>query len=152
MHAHGTGVSTGTSIRCLGTDFSMFNLLAFYIFFPHNVEKADIPPCGRQFGVIAPDFTTSIDSTSSLKRWPYITMKSKAFSGLFAGAMLVVQSCCSSDCAPYPLSLEVGNVTLATGQIARGVLLGIGTPSQPMAFLPRLYGTSAHSQNPRSSC
>lgn len=35
-------------------------------------------------------------------------------------------------------SLTVGNVTLANGQIARGAVAGVGTPSQPMAFLPQM--------------
>lgn len=58
--------------------------------------------------------------------------------------MLLVKAFCTSDCASYPLSLEVGNVTLDTGQIARGVVMGIGNPSQPMAFLPQMYESSAN--------
>lgn len=72
-------------------------------------------------------------------------MKSKT-PELLAGAILVAEAYCTSDCASYPLSLEVGNVTLDTGQIARGVVIGIGNPSQPMAFLPQMYESSANNQ------
>ncbi|KAI3395352.1 hypothetical protein diail_1408 [Diaporthe ilicicola] len=56
-----------------------------------------------------------------------------------------------SSCNTVPISLRVGNVTLANNQVARGVDLGIGTPSQSMAFLPQwplnnsfVYGTSGY--------
>lgn len=44
----------------------------------------------------------------------------------------------SQNTCHQALSLTVGNVTLANGQIARGAVVGVGTPSQPMAFLPQM--------------
>lgn len=70
-------------------------------------------------------------------------MRPKTSSSLLFWTALVSKVYSESDCAPRPLSLAVTNVTLANGQVARGVELGVGTPSQSMAFLPQLYGLSS---------
>lgn len=50
-----------------------------------------------------------------------------------------------SDCY-QALSLNVTNVTLSNGQTARGVAIGVGTPSQSLAFLPLVYVCSPCSE------
>jgi hypothetical protein len=40
------------------------------------------------------------------------------------------------DCAPPPINLRVGNVTLSTGNVRRGVEASVGTPPQTLAFMP----------------
>lgn len=66
-------------------------------------------------------------------------MGSKASSSLLFWTALVSKVHSKPDCAPRPLSLAVINVTLPNGQVARGFELGVGTPSQSMAFLPQWY-------------
>ncbi|KIH93206.1 aspartic-type endopeptidase [Sporothrix brasiliensis 5110] len=57
----------------------------------------------------------------------------------------------STDCAPEPLAITIGNVTLSNNQVARGLRLSIGSPPQSFAFLPQwpmnnsfVYGTDGH--------
>ncbi|KAK1462224.1 hypothetical protein CMEL01_14191 [Colletotrichum melonis] len=52
-------------------------------------------------------------------------------------------------CAPYPVPIRLGNVSLSNGQVARGLELAIGEPEQKFAFIPQsgqngtlLYGTN----------
>jgi len=45
----------------------------------------------------------------------------------------------SAECAPYPLSTKIRNVTLSNGQVSRGIALSVGTPEQDFAFLPQWY-------------
>ncbi|KAK3363686.1 hypothetical protein B0T25DRAFT_492668 [Lasiosphaeria hispida] len=56
----------------------------------------------------------------------------------------------SGSCAPYPVSVRIGNDTLRNDGNARGVAMSVGTPEQDMAFVPQwnlnntmLYGSSA---------
>ncbi|KAK3360426.1 aspartic peptidase domain-containing protein [Lasiosphaeria hispida] len=56
----------------------------------------------------------------------------------------------SGSCAPYPVGVRIGNVTLSNDSNARGVAMSVGTPEQDMAFVPQwnlnntmLYGSSA---------
>ncbi|KAE8348501.1 aspartic peptidase domain-containing protein [Aspergillus coremiiformis] len=56
----------------------------------------------------------------------------------------------ASDCAPYPVRLDLKNVTLGN-TTARGVSLSVGSPEQSFAFLPQwplnstfVYGTDGH--------
>lgn len=44
----------------------------------------------------------------------------------------------SGNCAPYPISTRLGNVTL-DNTTARGVPFSVGEPPQHFAFLPRWY-------------
>lgn len=64
-------------------------------------------------------------------------MKLKSL-GLLCWAASVTKILGDSDCS-QALSLDVTNVTLSNGQIARGVAMGVGTPSQSLAFLPLMY-------------
>lgn len=41
----------------------------------------------------------------------------------------------AADCAPYPVAVNIGNVTLSTGNTARGINASVGTPEQPLAWL-----------------
>lgn len=66
-------------------------------------------------------------------------MKLKSL-GLFCWAASVAKVLGDSDCS-QALSLDVTNVTLSNGQIARGVVMGVGTPSQSLAFLPLMYAS-----------
>ncbi|KAI2467421.1 acid protease [Annulohypoxylon bovei var. microspora] len=57
----------------------------------------------------------------------------------------------SDTCAPSPIAVRIGNVTLANHQVARGVEIHIGDPPQPFAFLPQwpyntsfVYGIDGH--------
>ncbi|ERS94881.1 hypothetical protein HMPREF1624_08779 [Sporothrix schenckii ATCC 58251] len=57
----------------------------------------------------------------------------------------------STNCAPEPLAITIGNVTLSNNQVARGLRLSIGSPPQSFAFLPQwpmnnsfVYGTDGH--------
>ncbi|KAK1633627.1 aspartic peptidase domain-containing protein [Colletotrichum phormii] len=52
-------------------------------------------------------------------------------------------------CAPYPVPIRLGNVSLSNGQVARGLELAVGEPEQKFAFIPQsgqngtlLYGTN----------
>ncbi len=51
----------------------------------------------------------------------------------------------SGACAPSPIAIKIGNVTLGNAQIARGAEVYVGDPPQPFAFLPQWYGTWTHS-------
>ncbi|KAF6815643.1 hypothetical protein CPLU01_14071 [Colletotrichum plurivorum] len=42
-----------------------------------------------------------------------------------------------ADCAPYPVALRAGNVSLSNGKVARGVEMAIGEPEQTFAFMPQ---------------
>lgn len=64
-------------------------------------------------------------------------MKLKSL-GLLCWAVSVTKVLGDSNCS-QALSLDVTNVTLSNGQIARGVAMGVGTPSQSLAFLPLMY-------------
>ncbi|KAK3328667.1 aspartic peptidase domain-containing protein [Cercophora scortea] len=55
----------------------------------------------------------------------------------------------SASCAPYPISVRIGNVTLPNQSNARGIEMAVGSPKQRFAFLPQwplnntmIYGTS----------
>ncbi|PVH70383.1 acid protease [Cadophora sp. DSE1049] len=55
----------------------------------------------------------------------------------------------SASCAPSPIPIRIGNVTLSNSETARGLDISVGTPAQPFAFLPQwplnntfVYGTS----------
>lgn len=72
-------------------------------------------------------------------------MKLKSL-GLFCWAASVAKVLGDSDCS-QALSLDVTNVTLSNGQIARGVVMGVGTPSQSLAFLPLMYASLFTSSN-----
>ncbi|KAI0835924.1 acid protease [Hypoxylon sp. FL0890] len=57
----------------------------------------------------------------------------------------------SDACAPSPIAVRIGNVTLANHQIARGAEIHVGDPPQPFAFLPQwpsntsfVYGIDGH--------
>ncbi|KAK1676698.1 aspartic peptidase domain-containing protein [Colletotrichum godetiae] len=52
-------------------------------------------------------------------------------------------------CAPYPVPIRLGNVSLSNGQVVRGLELAVGEPEQKFAFIPQsgqngtlLYGTN----------
>lgn len=45
-------------------------------------------------------------------------------------------------CAPYPVPLRLGNVSLSNGKEARGVELSVGNPEQKFALIPHKYTTS----------
>ncbi|KAK3686231.1 aspartic peptidase domain-containing protein [Podospora appendiculata] len=54
-----------------------------------------------------------------------------------------------AGCAPHPISVRIGNVTLPNQSNARGIGMAVGSPEQPFAFLPQwplnntmIYGTS----------
>lgn len=64
-------------------------------------------------------------------------MKLKSL-GSLCWAASVTKVLGDSNCS-QALSLDVTNVTLSNGQIARGVVMGVGTPSQSLAFLPLMY-------------
>lgn len=44
-------------------------------------------------------------------------------------------------CAPYPVPIRLGNVSLSNGQVARGLELAVGEPEQKFAFIPQRYST-----------
>lgn len=67
------------------------------------------------------------------------TMKPKSLR-LLCWAASVTKVLGDSNCS-QALSLDVTNVTLSNGQIARGVVMGVGTPSQSLAFLPLMYAS-----------
>ncbi|EPE04026.1 aspartic-type endopeptidase [Ophiostoma piceae UAMH 11346] len=55
------------------------------------------------------------------------------------------------SCAPYPVEVRLGNVTLPTNQVVRGMNMSIGEPPQPIALLPLwplnntiIYGTNGY--------
>ncbi|CAK7214107.1 hypothetical protein SEUCBS140593_002071 [Sporothrix eucalyptigena] len=55
------------------------------------------------------------------------------------------------SCAPYPQAVRLGNVTLSNHMVARGMNMSIGSPPQPLAFLPMMplnntviYGTDGY--------
>ncbi|KAI0880263.1 acid protease [Annulohypoxylon maeteangense] len=57
----------------------------------------------------------------------------------------------SNTCAPNPIAVRIGNVTLTNHQVARGAEIHVGSPPQPFAFLPQwpyntslVYGTDGH--------
>ena len=57
----------------------------------------------------------------------------------------------ATDCAPEPLAVAIGNVTLSNNNVARGIEIAIGTPAQSFAFMPQwplnnsfVYGTDGH--------
>ncbi|KAI1139320.1 acid protease [Hypoxylon sp. FL0543] len=57
----------------------------------------------------------------------------------------------SAACAPNPIAVRIGNVTLANHQIARGAEVHVGDPPQAFAFLPQwpsntsfVYGIDGH--------
>jgi hypothetical protein len=41
-------------------------------------------------------------------------------------------------CAPFPVAVNVGNVTLTNGNLMRGISIGVGSPVQDFAFMPNL--------------
>lgn len=42
-----------------------------------------------------------------------------------------------ASCAPYPITVPIGNVSLSNKQTARGVKIQVGEPPQSFAFLPQ---------------
>ncbi|PQE19414.1 Peptidase aspartic protein [Rutstroemia sp. NJR-2017a BBW] len=63
--------------------------------------------------------------------------------------LIITSASASSDCAPPPIPIRIGNVTLSNGHTARGLDISVGTPPQSFAFLPQwplnnsfLYGTN----------
>lgn len=42
-----------------------------------------------------------------------------------------------ADCAPRPIPISIGNVTLTNNEDMRGVGLSLGNPPQNFAFLPQ---------------
>lgn len=59
--------------------------------------------------------------------------------GLIITLLVTLQSVSLSaagDCAPYPVSVNLNNVTLGN-TTARGVSLSVGSPKQSFAFLPQ---------------
>ncbi|KAI1204968.1 acid protease [Annulohypoxylon truncatum] len=66
-------------------------------------------------------------------------------------ALFIVLALASDTCAPNPIAVRIGNVTLANHQVARGAEIHIGDPPQPFAFLPQwpyntsfVYGIDGH--------
>ncbi|KAL1901042.1 hypothetical protein Sste5346_002108 [Sporothrix stenoceras] len=64
----------------------------------------------------------------------------------------------NATCAPEPLAITIGNVTLSNNQLARGLKLNIGSPPQSFAFMPQwpmnnsiVYGTDGHCTSDLSS-
>ncbi len=60
--------------------------------------------------------------------------RSAVILGLVFGSLFPCAA--AADCAPSPISVPVGNVTLSTGNVRRGVEAAVGTPSQQFAFMP----------------
>lgn len=67
----------------------------------------------------------------------------------------VVNNLVTADCAPYPVAARIRNVSLSNGQLARGVELSVGHPSQNFAFLPQwpinntiVYGLDGYCTDP----
>ncbi|KAI1455301.1 acid protease [Annulohypoxylon moriforme] len=65
--------------------------------------------------------------------------------------VIITSVLASSTCAPDPIAIRIGNVTLSNHQVARGAEIHIGDPPQPFAFLPQwpyntslLYGTDGY--------
>ncbi|KAF6825795.1 hypothetical protein CMUS01_09678 [Colletotrichum musicola] len=44
-----------------------------------------------------------------------------------------------AGCAPYPIAIRVGNVTLSNGKVARGAEIAIGEPKQTFPLMPDTY-------------
>lgn len=42
-----------------------------------------------------------------------------------------------ASCAPYPITVPIGNVSLSNKQTARGVEIQVGEPPQSFAFVPQ---------------
>ncbi|KAH6616214.1 aspartic peptidase domain-containing protein [Chaetomium sp. MPI-SDFR-AT-0129] len=68
--------------------------------------------------------------------------------------LLIAYSKATTDCAPPPITVPVGNVTLSNQNLRRGVEVAVGSPPQPFAFMPGwrsnntyLYGTDGHCQD-----
>lgn len=64
-------------------------------------------------------------------------------------AIFCYLSLVSASCAPSPIPIRIGNVTLSNSETARGLDISVGSPAQPFAFLPQwplnntfVYGTS----------
>ncbi|KAF7897927.1 uncharacterized protein EAF01_008893 [Botrytis porri] len=62
--------------------------------------------------------------------------------------LILHASLSSAACSVPPIPIRIGNVTLSTGEIARGLDLSVGNPEQHFAFLPQwplnnsfIYGT-----------
>ncbi|KAK6430445.1 hypothetical protein LTR95_013405 [Oleoguttula sp. CCFEE 5521] len=55
-------------------------------------------------------------------------------------------------CAPYPVALNIGNVTLPNGRTARGIDVGIGTPQQRFAFIPNTGFNTTHVYDENTYC
>ncbi|KAM3153409.1 hypothetical protein ABEW05_006162 [Botrytis cinerea] len=60
----------------------------------------------------------------------------------------------SAACSVPPIPIRIGNVTLSTGETARGLDLSVGSPEQHFAFLPQwplnnsfIYGTNGFCSN-----
>lgn len=65
------------------------------------------------------------------------------FNGGRAFMLLLLAIVCASTqvkagCAPYPVALRAGNVSLSNGKVARGVEMAVGEPEQKLAFMPQL--------------
>ncbi|KAF6803867.1 hypothetical protein CSOJ01_10596 [Colletotrichum sojae] len=64
-----------------------------------------------------------------------------AFDGWRAFLLLLLSVAFASTqaeagCAPYPVALRAGNVSLSNGKVARGVEMAVGEPEQKFAFMP----------------
>ncbi|PQE03454.1 Peptidase aspartic protein [Rutstroemia sp. NJR-2017a BVV2] len=78
-----------------------------------------------------------------------VASRPRSFHTILTFFLLITTASASSDCAPPPIPIRIGNVTLSNGQTARGLDIAVGTPPQPFAFLPQwplnnsfIYGTN----------
>lgn len=45
----------------------------------------------------------------------------------------------AQDCLPYPIPINIGNVSLSNQKMAWGIGLTVVTPEQNLAFMPQWY-------------
>ncbi|CAK7246400.1 MAG: hypothetical protein STHCBS139747_008030 [Sporothrix thermara] len=74
-----------------------------------------------------------------------------AAAALWLATSALADSTSETACAPAPVAITIGNVTLSNNQIARGLDISIGSPPQSFAFLPQwpmnnsfVYGVDGH--------
>ncbi|KAI1948347.1 hypothetical protein LOZ57_002698 [Ophidiomyces ophidiicola] len=82
-----------------------------------------------------------MSSSGSRRRGP--ALQRSIFTGMALCAVV------SADCAPRPIAISLGNVTISNQKVIRGLDISIGSPQQSLAFLPQwslnhtfVYGTN----------
>ncbi|EPE09835.1 aspartic-type endopeptidase [Ophiostoma piceae UAMH 11346] len=82
---------------------------------------------------------------------PTMALPRPVLAALVSVVVLMPAFVVANDCAPEPLAVTIGNVTLSNNNVARGIEIAIGTPAQSFVFMPQwplnnsfVYGNDGH--------